>query len=117
MWKYHSTYNIEKALKRQRWQGIAIGRREVNKYPHCDFHPEQPLIVIAPGLFACQECRQMSQPMPVVRPTVRLFPDVERHTDRIKLPAQVFSQARNNGAGQHTAVSAAIPKNVRGKIR
>jgi hypothetical protein len=116
MIKYHSTYDIEKALRRQLWKGMEIGRKQVNTTPCCDLHATEPLRAIAPGLFACQQCRQISQPMPVTRPTVKLSPEMlrDRHTDSVALPAKMYSQARRAGAGPQTAASAAI-SNRRGK--
>lgn len=113
MWMYHSSYDVERALREMLWRGMDIGRREASTCPHCDFHEKQPLIVIAPGLFACPECRQISQPLPVVRvqprihqprPTILLQPaDMERHTDGIELPAKTYARAREQGAGPQTA--------------
>lgn len=95
MWKYHSTYDIEKALRQRLWDGIALGRKQVNERP-CG-HTE-PLFVIAPGVFTCPECRQISQPLPlpsprIARPTINLAAPANSHPERHTDPAAFVSGA------------------------
>jgi hypothetical protein len=77
MWRYHTSIDVEKALKQTRWDAIQAGRELVNANPYCDLHNnprfDEPLVVIAPGIFICEQCRKISEPaIPVRRPTRRL---------------------------------------------
>jgi hypothetical protein len=87
MWRYHSSLDVERALRSELWRGIEIGKtrqaeiiygREIAPSDYSCEH-DTPLLAIAPGVFTCTLCRDVQ---PVARPTINLRGlDVEHVTE------------------------------------
>jgi hypothetical protein len=120
MYQFHSTLDVEVALRAELWKGMGIGRnRRIPVEPFCDLHndPEfdQPLVCIAPGIFVCQLCRSFTSfPVSVARPTIKLVPDVERQTGPIIRERPAIANIRkwhpDDEAGPRTNEHRAIRK-------
>jgi len=94
LWHYHSSIDVEKALRAELWRGIDIGKR---RQPDIVYGREiapsmwkcehtTPLVVLMTGLLVCPECRKLDTvPLPIPRPTIKLVapPDFERNTGPI----------------------------------